>query len=1013
MYYTIRALFFLGCLVSFVLAGTTGKIAGIVDDSETSEPLPGVNVFLKGTSLGAATDLDGYYAILNVPPDTYTLVFSYMGYADYEVKNVKVQIDLTTTINAQLKPDVLISETVVVEAERPVIARDVSNSQLNIEAETIESMPIQTVSEALTLQAGIEEGTRGVVIRGGEAYQTVFMIDGLSHNDERSNYPYTAVSLSSVEEIQVQTGGFNAEYGQARSGIVNVVTKEGNISKYTGILTYRYSPAAPKHFGGSLYDPYSYFNRPYFDPAVMWTGTDNGNWDEYTQRQYPFFEGWVAVSEATLLDENPDNDLTPEAAKRLYQWYKRRQGDIKKSDYIADAGFGGPVPFISNNFGNLRFHLSHYNERDMFVFPLSKDAYRENHTQLKLTSNISSSLKLVINALYGEVSSVSPYNWTTTPNGRVLRSTDEVADLTNSSNTGMSIPYMPGYFSPSTIYRNIYDLKLTHTLSSKTLYEFKFQYKRSKHNTFQTSLRDTTKRYEIVPGLFVDEAPYGYWGYGVTGPAGIHLGGWMNLGRDKSLNTTYTMRLDFSSQFNRNNQIKTGMEIVLNNYDINSSSYSPSMSTWTRSMIYDVSPYRFSIYAQDKMEFEGFIANVGIRGDYSDANTKKYQLDSFDEFYSAGYGDLIEEEAPTSKAGARFTLSPRLGISHPVGENSKLYFNYGHFRAEPFSSYRFRIQRESNGQVTYMGDPALEPEKTVAYELGFEQNVLDMFLFKIAGYYKDISDQTGWVLYDGLGNVSYYKAVNNNYEDIRGLEITLSKRTGKWFTGFINYTYDVRTSGYFGLLENHEDPNRQREYLRLNPYQSKPNPQPYARANIDLHTPDDYGPAWNNFHPFGAWRFNILAHWRSGRYYTYNPNQIPGLLNNTQWRDWHNLDVRISKVIKTDLANVQFYLDISNVFNHKYMSMAGFSDNYDWLAYMESLNFSWEKGVQNGDDRIGDYRKPGVAYEPLEPNPDDDPEIKARNERRKEKNTYIDMPNIKSLSFLNPRDFIFGISINF
>ncbi len=1013
MYQFVRAVLITLCIASIVWPGTSGKIAGIVKDAETGEPLPGVNVSIEGTTMGAATDLDGYYVILNVPPDTYTLSFSYIGYADYKVRNVKVQIDLTTTINVQLKPDILTTETVVVEAERPVVVKDISNSQLNIEAETIESMPIQTVDEALTLQAGIEEGTRGIVVRGSEAYQTVFMIDGLSHNDERDNYPYTAVSLSSVEEIQVQTGGFNAEYGQARSGIVNVVTKEGSKQRYSGTITYRFSPPAKKHFGKSIYDPYSYFNRPYFDPEVMWTGTNNGNWDEYTQRQYPFFEGWVAVSEATMKDENPDNDLTPEAAKRIYQWYKRRQGDIKKSDYIMDAGLGGPVPFISKDFGNLRFYLSHFNERDMFIFPLSRDSYSENHTQLKLTSNVTSSIKLIFSGLYGEVASVSPYNWTTTPTGRVLRGTEEVADLTNSSNTGMSIPYMPGYFSPTSIYRNIYDLKLTHTISSKTLYEIKLQYKKSKYNTFQTSLRDTTDRYEVVPGYFVDEAPYGYWGYGETGPAGIHLGGWMNLGRDDSRNATYTASIDLSSQINSNNQIKTGVEFVLNNYNINSSTFNPSMSTWTRSMIYEVHPYRFSIYAQDKMEFEGFIANVGLRADYSDANTEKYQLGPFDQLYGAGYGDDLEEEANSKEAQSYFTLSPRLGISHPVGEDSKLYFNYGHFRSEPFSSYRFRIQRESNGQVTYMGDPSLEPEKTVAYELGFEQNVLDMFLFKIAGYYKDISNQTGWILYNGLGDVSYYQAANNNYEDIRGLEITINKRTGQWVTGFINYTYDVQTSGYFGLREYHEDPNRQREYLRLNPYQSKPHPQPYARANVSFHTPDEFGPSWNDLYLFGAWRLNILANWRAGRYYTYNPNQIPGVSDNTQWKDWHNVDLRLSKVVNTGLANVRFYLDISNVFNHKYMSMAGFSDNYDWQAYMESLNFSWEKGVQKGDDRIGDYRPPGVDYDPLEPNPDNDPDIKARNDKRKENKSYIDMPNIKSLTFLNPRDFTFGIQINF
>jgi len=369
----ILILLFAICAV--LQAGTTGKIAGVVKDAANGEPLPGVNVFLEGTTLGAATDENGFYYIINVPPGDYTLKIDYIGYAEHQVTDVVVKIDLTTNVNISLKSEILLGETVTVVAERPVVTRDISNSQMNVEAKVIETMPVQTVDQVLTLQAGVEYGSRGLIIRGGGANQTVFMIDGLSQNDERSNYPYTAVSLSSVEEVQLQTGGFNAEYGQARSGIVNVVTKEGGRKQYNGTVTVRISPPAKKHFGPSIYDPYSFFNRPYFDPDVMWAGTHSGAWDSYMQRQYPSFHGWIAESEALLADDDPSNDLTPEGALRVFEWYRRRQGDIKKPDYVIDMGFGGPMPLISNNLGNLRFFLSYFKEQDMFVFPLSRDAY--------------------------------------------------------------------------------------------------------------------------------------------------------------------------------------------------------------------------------------------------------------------------------------------------------------------------------------------------------------------------------------------------------------------------------------------------------------------------------------------------------------------------------------------------------------------------------------------------------------------------------------------------------------
>jgi outer membrane receptor protein involved in Fe transport len=296
-----------------------------------------------------------------------------------------------------------------------------------------------------------------------------------------------------------------------------------------------------------------------------------------------------------------------------------------------------------------------------------------------------------------------------------------------------------------------------------------------------------------------------------------------------------------TTQFDTRNQIKTGFEFVYNDFDVKSSTVSPVMASWSRAMIYRIFPYRIGAYIQDKLEFEGFIANLGLRLDYSQSNTKRYLLGTYDTFYSSQLGDLIEDEAPNEESQSSMTLSPRLGISHPITENSKLYFNYGHFRSEPYSSYRFRIQR-SSGKVSYIGDPNLEHEKTVAYELGYEHGLFDELLFKVAAYYKDVTNQPGWIEYNGLNNVNYFKAANNNYEDIRGLELTLTKRVGRWLTGFINYTYDVRTSGYFGLLEYNEDPQVQRAYLRTPPESTRRHPRPYARANIDFHVPDEYGP---------------------------------------------------------------------------------------------------------------------------------------------------------------------------
>ncbi len=999
------------CWSAILQAGITGKISGRIVDAQTGENLPGVNILLENTPLGAATDMEGYFVIVNVPPGTYQLTTSMIGYADARVQNVNVKMDQTTSIELQLQPQSVEFGEVVVVAERPLVVPDVSASELYISNETIEALPIKNLNEVLALQAGIEPGSEGVTIRGGGIRQTTYLIDGLSMNDERWNNPFVVFSLNALEEVRVQTGGFSAEYGNVRSGVINLVSKEGPTDRYTGAITVQYRAPGNKHFGPSIYDTNTYFTRPYTDPAVMWSGTTSGGWDAYTQRQYPFFEGWNAVAEATLQDNDPTNDLTPSGAYRLWQWQHRRQGDITRPDYVVDATLGGPIPLLSKKLGNARFFLSHFRQREMLIFPLSRDSYQDNITQLKLSSNLNSAIKLTVTGLYGEVHSVSPYNWRPTPTGRVLRTPDEIADLVNSSD-GNSILYMPGYFSPSSIYRTMVGFKLNHTLSSRTYYEISLQQNINRYNTFKLSDRDTRKRFEPVPGYFTDEAPFGYFGSGLTGIDGMSMGGWMNLGRDNSQIATTQFHADLVTQLNETNQIKTGVAAVYNDYNIKSFTESPSMDTWNRRQVFRDFPYRVSAYLQDKLEFKEFIANLGLRLDYSSANGEWFQLDDYDNLLREGFGHLIETQAPVEKTKANWYLSPRLGVAHPITENSKLYFNYGHFTQEAASTFRFRLQRESNGLVTSIGNPNLAFEKTVAYELGYEQSLFDEYLVSVAGYYKDITDQPGWIEYINFnGSVDYQRPANNQYEDIRGLELTFSRRAGRWFRGFINYTYEVRTSGFFGLLKYFEDPNKQRDYERLNPSLTRPHPQPYARANISLNTPATYGPQWFGHNLLGDLQIDFLANWKAGAYQTYNPNSIPGVVDNVRWKDRYNIDMRISKSWRLRNFGMQLYLDISNLLNTKYLSSAAFSDNFDYLDYLESLHFDWEEGAEHGNDKIGDVRDPGVDYEPY--NPDDPTKSEADLQRILKTKAYIDMPNLTYFTFLNPRYVRWGIKFSF
>jgi outer membrane receptor protein involved in Fe transport len=220
----------LSVLVSFsVFAGTTGKIVGTVTDKNSGEPLIGVNVIVEGTTLGATTDIDGTYLILNIPPGTYELVFQYLGYREHRISGVNVSVDLTTKVNVQLEEATIdLGEAVEVVADREVIRRDLTSSQAEVGAKEIANIPVEEFEDVLQLQAGVTRNDQGGFhIRGGRASEVAYWVDGISVTDAFDGSNAVEIENNAIQSLQVISGTFNAEYGQAMSGIINIVTKEG------------------------------------------------------------------------------------------------------------------------------------------------------------------------------------------------------------------------------------------------------------------------------------------------------------------------------------------------------------------------------------------------------------------------------------------------------------------------------------------------------------------------------------------------------------------------------------------------------------------------------------------------------------------------------------------------------------------------------------------------------------------------------------------------------------------
>ena len=204
-------------------AGVTGKIRGRVVDAISDEPLIGVNVIVEGTNMGASTDVDGYYNLIGLSPGTYSLRVSYISYAPMLMTDVKVMVDLSTDINFQLQSEVMEGEVVTVVAQAPAVRKDVTSTSYRVSSEEIEALQVESLNDIINLQAGVVEGH----FRGGRGGEVMYIVDGIPINDSYSGDVPMDIENDMIQAMEVISGTFNAEYGQAMSGIVNIVTKEG------------------------------------------------------------------------------------------------------------------------------------------------------------------------------------------------------------------------------------------------------------------------------------------------------------------------------------------------------------------------------------------------------------------------------------------------------------------------------------------------------------------------------------------------------------------------------------------------------------------------------------------------------------------------------------------------------------------------------------------------------------------------------------------------------------------
>jgi hypothetical protein len=462
----INRILFLGlfCLSTSLFAQSKGKIAGTITDANSGEALPGVSIVIKGTYMGASTDVDGNYFIVGIPVGTYEVEALYVGFKTITKTGVEVNTDRITEINFELVEAVFEGEAVIVVAEKDVIKEEVANNSLVISPVQLEEAAgVNTINDFLGAQAGVTD-QRHLTIRGGSADQTGSLVNGISFVNQRIGKANATIPLSAVEEIAVQTGGFNAEYGNYRSGLINITTKAGNKDEYH--LSFDVSRNDPRHkrFGKSLYDPTNYFLLTFFDPVLAFKGSNtdqkvqdalgydleaakdfrdtyttfrgwNELWERYNRgipeteyatsaMDFYLWNAWMhqIVPDFAKLEElypelttenptyNDPNALHYQSWENIKKAIKdhahEKEGNV--ADYNIDFGFGGPIPFIGKSLGNATFHLSHKSTFFNYVMPVMRDGEKTDVTLLTIQSNISQNLKAKFTGLYRFLQGTQP-----------------------------------------------------------------------------------------------------------------------------------------------------------------------------------------------------------------------------------------------------------------------------------------------------------------------------------------------------------------------------------------------------------------------------------------------------------------------------------------------------------------------------------------------------------------------------------------------------------------------------
>ncbi len=744
----ILLLMLLPCFQALLFAGTTGKIAGRVVDASSGEPLPGVNILVENTVFGAATDLDGTFIILGLPPGIYTVQTTMIGYKDVVMSEVRVSSDKTTRVDFNLQETSLeLGETIEVTAVRPLVKKDLTSTESTIGRDVIENIPVENFSDIVNLQAGVVEGH----FRGGRVGEVAYMLDGIPVNDVYSGTYALEVENNSIQELTVISGTFNAEYGQAMSGVVNIVTKEG-ASRYAG--------------SGSLYSgdfvsahDNIFWNIDKINPIMNFQGTLSGpvpllgnKFSFFASGRFQKEDGFIYGKKVFvpsdhsdfLSSDNPQGWIV-QSNGRIYSFSEAlAQKLINEADAV-------PMNNSTRYTGNLKltylptnrdkinveglFQVRDWREYD-HQFRLNPDGNYQRH-QWGLTS------AALWNHVFGARTFLDVrYSYFYTEYEQYVFEdlySNEYAPVIRLQDVGTNA-FLSGGQEMWRFYRST----ATHLIKPDITSQVTNQHQIKAGMEFKLH-RLWMHEFEVVP--------------------------------------EYPSRMPPSSAFNNNSYLHF--------------------------------PTEFAAYIQDKMEFEYMVVNAGLRFDYFNPDAgvpldftrpttsadrsaeKTMQLSP-----RAGIAYPVSEKGNIHVSYGHFFQTPNF---------SYLYTN-PEFEIYPLQS---TPSPPPQSLLNTIGNAELKPQKTVIYEMGLQQELAANFGISVTAYYKDIRNLLGTQVLETVQGIKYARYINRDYGFVKGVTFEFEKRYSDGISASIDYTYQIAKGNASdpnnAFLDAQTDPPKQTE----------------------------------------------------------------------------------------------------------------------------------------------------------------------------------------------------------